>query len=366
MGRPGGPGPLDPIFDVETSYGAIAVGNSPGSTTLTCTINQAAGQPDPTNALPILFDVVFSRAVIGFATGDVLITGTAGATTGVVTGGGDTYQVAVSGVSTFGTVIANIPAFVCTAADDGTPNSASTSTDNTVSYVQSEVATAILALNPIGYWKLDETSGSTAFDSSGFGRDGVYNGPTLGGQLGPDGVGYATFDGSNDRVQIADIDEWTLTNDGITIVAMVRPTAGSERAVMAKAGPGQNEYAYEASSDDFRGIVWQFNGSEFQSCFASVFPTINEWNIATWSPPDLVPGAAIPLRLNGSNLSITNNSGVGSVTNGTQPLYIGARQGHADRYFQGALAHVAFFVPKLTPTQIATIESAAISEGWTP
>lgn len=89
MGRPGGPGPLDPIFDVATSYGSIAIGNTPGATPLTVTINQAAGQDDPTSDSPILFDVVFSEAVTGFGTGDVTITGTAGATVGTVIDSGD-------------------------------------------------------------------------------------------------------------------------------------------------------------------------------------------------------------------------------------------------------------------------------------
>ena len=47
----------------------------------TVTINQAAGQADPTNTSPINFTVVFSETVTDFATGDVTLSGTAGATT---------------------------------------------------------------------------------------------------------------------------------------------------------------------------------------------------------------------------------------------------------------------------------------------
>src|SRR5688572_25060208 len=99
----------------------------------TVTINQAAGQADPTSASPILFTVTFSEAVTGFATGDVTLSGTAGATTAVVSGSGATYTVTVSGMTTSGTVIASINAGV--AIDAGSnPNLASTSTDNTVTY----------------------------------------------------------------------------------------------------------------------------------------------------------------------------------------------------------------------------------------
>ncbi len=98
------------------------------------TINQALGQPDPTNSAPVNFMVVFSETVTGFATGDVTISGTApGSKTATVTGSGGNYNVAVTGMTGSGTVIATIAAGV---AQDtaGNNNLASTSTDNTVTY----------------------------------------------------------------------------------------------------------------------------------------------------------------------------------------------------------------------------------------
>ena len=58
------------------------------TTAPTVTINQAAGQADPTNASPINFTVVFSESVTGFDGTDMTFTGTAGGTTtATVTGG---------------------------------------------------------------------------------------------------------------------------------------------------------------------------------------------------------------------------------------------------------------------------------------
>ncbi|WP_199248962.1 cadherin-like domain-containing protein [[Phormidium] sp. ETS-05] len=59
--------------------------------------------------------------------------GTAGATTSTITGSGTTYNVAVSGMTTSGTVI---PTIIANAATDaaGNPSATSTSTDNTVTY----------------------------------------------------------------------------------------------------------------------------------------------------------------------------------------------------------------------------------------
>ncbi len=123
--------------------GGIAVGP-------TVTINQAAGQADPTAASPINFTVVFNKTVSNFTTGDVTITGTAGGTkTATVTGSGTTYNVAVTGMTTNGTVIASINAGVATDAG-GNPNSASTSTDNTVTFNNAVPAISISEPNGIG------------------------------------------------------------------------------------------------------------------------------------------------------------------------------------------------------------------------
>ncbi len=97
----------------------------------TVTINQAAGQADPTKSSPINFTVVFSETVSGFTGSDVSFTGSTapGALTASISGSGPTYNVAVSGMTGTGTVVASIPASRVTDAT-GNANSGSTSTDN--------------------------------------------------------------------------------------------------------------------------------------------------------------------------------------------------------------------------------------------
>jgi len=100
------------------------------------TINQAAGQADPASATPVNFSVVFSEHVTGFDATDVSLTGsTAGVSSAniIVTGSGATYNVAVSNITSSGTVRASVPA---NRAQDilGKLNTASTSTDNTVTF----------------------------------------------------------------------------------------------------------------------------------------------------------------------------------------------------------------------------------------
>jgi CSLREA domain-containing protein len=108
-------------------------------------INQASAQADPTTGSPIHFTVIFNEAVTGFTGSDVTLSGTAGATTSLVTqlapNNGTAYDVAVSGMTTDGTVIATIPANAASdAAANG--NTASTSTDNSVTFIANTAPTA--------------------------------------------------------------------------------------------------------------------------------------------------------------------------------------------------------------------------------
>ena len=112
----------------------------------TVTINQADAQDDPPTGPTINFTVVFSESVTGFTSGDVTIGGTAGGTkTVTVTGSGTTYNVAVSGMTSAGTVIASIAAGVASDAA-GNANAASTSDDNTVT-LQAYTITAAAGYN---------------------------------------------------------------------------------------------------------------------------------------------------------------------------------------------------------------------------
>ncbi|MCE7985031.1 MAG: hypothetical protein DYG89_27980 [Caldilinea sp. CFX5] len=113
------------------------------------TINQAAGQADPTSGSSINFAVSFSEPVSGFADSDVHLSGTAGATTAVVSGGPTNYNVAVSGMTSSGDVIAAIPAVAASDAA-GNGNTASTSTDNSVTFILPDTTSPAIHANIIG------------------------------------------------------------------------------------------------------------------------------------------------------------------------------------------------------------------------
>jgi len=130
-------GAKDLADNIQTPYNVSSI-FSIDTQNPTVTINQASGQADPTNNSPISFTVIFNDTVSDFASGDVTLSGTAGATTDVVSGSGMTYNVTVSGMTVNGTVMAGLAAGVAHDAA-GNASNASSSTDKKVTYNGADV-----------------------------------------------------------------------------------------------------------------------------------------------------------------------------------------------------------------------------------
>ena len=108
------------------------------SNTFSVRIEQASAQSDPTNSLPIAFDVIFSNPInIGtFTTTDIIEVGSAdGITWNIANPSGDlmNFTLEATAITVEGTVIPTIAANSIINTS-GTLNAASTSTDNEVTY----------------------------------------------------------------------------------------------------------------------------------------------------------------------------------------------------------------------------------------
>jgi hypothetical protein len=120
----------DNAGNIETSpFATFTIDNTPP----TVTVEQKAGQADPTNALPIEFTATFSETVTGFDASDVTVGWTGSGTPSVVISGTGPYNIAISGLTSSGTLTVSIGA--ATVKDlANNDNEASTSTDNEVLY----------------------------------------------------------------------------------------------------------------------------------------------------------------------------------------------------------------------------------------
>lgn len=100
--------------------------------------------------------------------------------------------------------------------------------------------------NLLGYWKLDDTSGTTATDSSGRGMDGT---TTNGQSFDNDAVvgvvgGALQFDGSGDYVDLPDID---LNTSAGTVMFWALGRSGSQQYAVANVQP-QRMYLGQSST----------------------------------------------------------------------------------------------------------------------
>ena len=209
------------------------------------TIDQGSGQADPTAVSPIIFDVVFTEPVTGFATGDVTLSGTAGATTAVVIGGPSTYTVTVSGMTQDGTVIATIASSVAIDAA-ANPNDASTSTDNTVTFdfAEADVTNPDVTINQ-GAAQVDPTSTSPVI------FDVVFTEPVTGFATGD--VTLSGTAGATTAAVSGGPSAYTITVSGMTQDGTVIATIASSVAIDAAANPN------DASTSTDNTVTFNFD-----------------------------------------------------------------------------------------------------------
>jgi hypothetical protein len=235
---------------------------------------------------------------------------------------------------------------------------------------------AVLALSPLGYWKLDEPSGTTAVDSSGNGRDGTYSGTyTLANWTGDNGELYADFGGG--RVSIGDNNVWSAnTASGLTILAFIRPEAAElasaqARFIVAKGSSGQYEYSMFLGgvAGRIRQDFYDGSGSNMShESTSGALTTPDVWNMVVSASVAPVYTQRFDLYVDSSTPVTSTQGAVSNVSyaNGTAALQIGNRADNvANTWWNGGLANVALFAGKLNSTQVGSIRTGALADGWT-
>ena len=158
----------DNVSDVFTSPATVEVDTTPPSVT----VNQAAGQADPTGISPINFTAAFSESITGFEGSEVSFTGStaSGTLSASISGTGPSYTLSVTGMTGSGSVVVSVPAGAVVDMA-GNSSAASTSTDNSVAYVTAPAAYSKSApanaatnqpTNPTLSW--GSSSGATSYE----------------------------------------------------------------------------------------------------------------------------------------------------------------------------------------------------------
>lgn len=214
-------------------------------------------------------------------------------------------------------------------------------------------AQAVLADGPIGYWRLDETAGTTAADSSGNGNHATYiNAPVL-------GVAGVMQDGSgNAAVSLDGIDDGVLGSDWaafefagaapFTLECWVNlDSFGPDFAMLIDkqiTGSGAGwELVIEAAFAKVRFA--RTGGGSVSSPNNSVELGVATHVAATY---DGVDGT---VYLNGVSVATANISAA-AMSGNTEPLRFGYDAGSADFHLDGTLDEVAIYDRALTASEV--------------
>lgn len=158
----------------------------------TITINQNAGQPDPTNVNSASFTITTSEALTSFVASDLAVSGTGGTVTSFMQLSTTTYEAAITGMTSGDTAKLSLAAGQVTDTA-GNGNTASTSTDNAVTY---DSTTPAVTISP------RTTNDATPALS------GTVNDPAATIKVTVNGTMYTAANNADGT--------WTLANDSIT------------------------------------------------------------------------------------------------------------------------------------------------------
>lgn len=211
-------------------------------------------------------------------------------------------------------------------------------------------ADAVIAAGPVAYWRLGETSGTTAADSSGNGRAGTYIGGVTLGQAGAlsDGNKAASFDGVDDVVDVTNA-AVRLAGE-LTVEAWINPAivnTGSDSTI-ARCGIGSDLMWWLALRADGALQSGHYDGAAFQIvATAGGVITTGQWrHVVVTRAAD---GKTYKFYVDGALVSSSATTTT-PVAAGAQTTQIGKS---ATQQFNGALDEVAIYARALTAAEIA-------------
>ncbi|MEA3226452.1 MAG: LamG domain-containing protein, partial [Planctomycetota bacterium] len=202
-----------------------------------------------------------------------------------------------------------------------------------------------------GYWRLDETSGTTAFDSSGNGNDGTLVGDPqwVPGRLG----GALEFDGSGDYVEFANNTNFDIPVN-ITVACWIKVNL-FDKTWQAIVTNGDGSWRVHRSSSS-SNIAWGTSGLSPTDLTGTTDVSTGEWfHIAA-----VYDGTQKLLYIDG-NLDASSNS-TGNINNSSYGVNIGENDQATGRHFDGLIDDVRIYRRALRDTEILGVMSGGGAE----
>lgn len=212
----------------------------------------------------------------------------------------------------------------------------------------------VLADSPVGYWRLGDSSGATAVDSSGNSHDGTYtNGPTLAqaGALVGDADTSVSFDGSDDYVALSNPVALRLTSAWTLEAWCFVPTGETQEAALISQefNTGNVQYMlgfFDGAFQTLAPSVGFYNGGWNIANSASGIST-NAWHhiVGTWN------GTILRIYVDGTEMDTTTPGSSPAST--SDPFRIGSRWDTSGTHkYKGRIDEVAIYGTTLSAARV--------------
>jgi hypothetical protein len=197
----------------------------------------------------------------------------------------------------------------------------------------------VLGDNPIAYWRLGESSGTTAADATGNARNGTYlNGVTLGAQgaLAGDSDTSASFDGADDTLPVPD-DAALRLNGSWSIEFWARQISYTSLPAVLVKGDYTTKNGYAVGADS-SGQLWLGRDNKFAGSGVVALTSSFGYFVVTYD------GSTVRWYVNGALTSSTSLNWPANMGTAALELGYGGNNG---------LDEIALYSTALTAGQIA-------------
>lgn len=212
----------------------------------------------------------------------------------------------------------------------------------------------------VGFWRLDESSGTVARDQTGT-RDGTYNqSPTrLKGVAGRPSAFGTGFNGSTQHVQIADANAYSpVTTNSMSWSVWVKPNDGGHTHVFSKGTTSNYEWGlfrgvlpFPTSGTGFVSYMWQSGGNFY--CQVETGSNVIANGVWCHVAVTFTIGSRLRIYVNGIQRGVSTTF-VGSMSNGTAAVRVASRA-DGQRFFSGDVADFAIWNRELTPGEVMAL-----------
>ncbi|MGD2055097.1 MAG: Ig-like domain-containing protein, partial [Gammaproteobacteria bacterium] len=235
-----------------------------------------------------------------------------------------------------------------------------------------EFNTSVSSYNPLSYWRLGESGGTSANDDGVTGNTATYNGVTIGqtGAISGDGDTSISFDGTDDYVEIAHDDAY-LIDDGTVQLWFKADDLLTEQGIFSKDSNSFDTGGHFTIRLKTDGSVEVRLQSTTDSYYVSSLPgsvTAGGWhhvavNFGSDGMELFLDGVSVDTNPYTGGLG-TSSGGIGNY----EPIAIGANTWQTgdqnltgmNQFFGGSIDEVAIIDQALTAEQIQTIYASAV------